>query len=746
MRCCWIGWLYIGLGMIGHRGAAQSLYTQTGTDPTWDTIIANDLIPVGESSSAGILGSDIDVNNALVEQGPYAGNPIVSGISIHTLGNSNVPRSSFPKWTRWYQEDGNTQVFRLFTGEYNVRNDRPQAARIEAFSDVGWSTGAWHEWVGTYTIVKPGDGPALFQAKNNINDWSVALNMNENGDIKLNRRRGDDVTIATDMTGKSFDLRVRDNGHDYEVYLNGDFKGGGSFSRPEGLSRFRWGMYVGTADVTRDMMVFVTGATVDPAVQEPVVAADTIRVEAWADGSAGSALPAQSLEAGESITCYAVASSAGGVLMRTVPADWQLIDRTGTVTAGDLVPSADGKSAVFTARGPGSARILAEGEAPNLAVSGVITVEVPTGVIGDTLLADTGDAEVQVTLGTPPYAIKDADTTGLIAGTAGSVNKERCPVLPFRLPDRGAATNPFLSAYLSLHYRGKNSTVRGNVDVYGLGRRSGPAVLTSDYWSATGDPDPTDAAFLADNIVTADSTEYGLKIISNGALLNYLNAQYDGGAGAGDYVFIRLSTDAPQTGGANRYNFTSADGGMSDPDLWPKIIFTAVAPNTPPTLEVVNDQTLIAGQTLTVTNLATDGDVPAQALSFGLQEPPAGASIHPGSGVLTWRPGMAQAPSTHTIAVKVSDSGTPTLSATNQFLVTVMSPAAVTLSPAGWNGSEVVFTVSGDRGPDYHVQASTNLTSWVPVQTVPSADPPFPVTDPDAANFNWRFYRVLLGP
>ena len=249
-------------GASGDTGGDAALYTQTGSDPSWQEILANGAIPIGENSTAGVLGSTIDVNNARVEVGPNATRPVEQAIRIHTLGNSVIPRRDFDKWTRWYQEDENTQVFRLFEGEHNVRNSRPDAARIEAFSDVSWGRGDFHEWVGTYTIVKP-HGCAIFQAKNNVNDWGVMLNLSDEGNITLNHRRHqDDVIIARNMTGKSFHIRVRDNGHDYEVYLNGEFVGSGHYDRPEGTTAFRWGMYDGT--MRHDAMIFVTGATVDP--------------------------------------------------------------------------------------------------------------------------------------------------------------------------------------------------------------------------------------------------------------------------------------------------------------------------------------------------------------------------------------------------------------------------------------------------------------------------------------------------
>lgn len=248
----------MGDGVYGKTDAAN-LYEKTGTDPAFKSLLNDGKIPVGRNSTQGIKGSTIDVNNAIVERGANSTNPIPSDIRIHTLCNSFIQRKDFHKWTRWYQEDGNTQIFRLFKNEHNVRNARPDAARIESFSALKWKQGDWDEWEGTYTIVKP-HGCAIFQAKNNKNDWSVMINLSDDGNIKLNHRRHqDDKIIAKNMTGKSFDLKIRDNGHDYEVYFNGKKVGVGYYDRPEGKTVFRWGMYDKT--LKHDALIFVTGAT-----------------------------------------------------------------------------------------------------------------------------------------------------------------------------------------------------------------------------------------------------------------------------------------------------------------------------------------------------------------------------------------------------------------------------------------------------------------------------------------------------
>ena len=243
-------------------GFSEPLFTQKGNDPSFAEVMQSGKLPKGSNSKTGVTGSTIHVANQLVEVTPEAKRPIPQAIRIHTLGNSAIGRGDFKKWSRWYQEDGSTQVFRLFKGETNVRNARENAARIEAFSNLNWKQGTWHEWSGTYTIIKP-HGAAIFQAKNNINDWSVQINMNSKGDVVLNHRRAKDKVIATNMLGKPFRIRVKDNGLNYEVYLEDKKVGEGSYARPEGTTGFRWGMYLGKSEVSQDAMIFVSGVAID---------------------------------------------------------------------------------------------------------------------------------------------------------------------------------------------------------------------------------------------------------------------------------------------------------------------------------------------------------------------------------------------------------------------------------------------------------------------------------------------------
>jgi hypothetical protein len=176
-------------------------------------------------------------------------------------------------------------------------------------------------------------------------------------------------------------------------------------------------------------------------------------------------------------------------------------------------------------------------------------------------------------------------------------------------------------------------------------------------------------------------------------------------------------------------------------------VITVVSPvNTPPTLDPIADQTLIAGQTLLVTNNASDTDVPAQMLTFSLLSAPLGAAINPTNGLITWRPQIAQSPTTNDLSVAVTDDGTPGLSATQNFTVTVAQPVAPSLTSPAYDGRAFSMTINGDTGPDYTILGSTNLTDWTTLLTTNGLSVPLLFADPDSSSFDQRFYRVLLGP
>ena len=94
--------------------------------------------------------------------------------------------------------------------------------------------------------------------------------------------------------------------------------------------------------------------------------------------------------------------------------------------------------------------------------------------------------------------------------------------------------------------------------------------------------------------------------------------------------------------------------------------------NNAPVLAAISDQTVKEGVQLTFNASATDVDLPAQKLMFSLEPgAPAGAVINATNGEFTWTPTETQGPGIHTITVGVTDNGTPALSDSRSFLVTL---------------------------------------------------------------------------
>jgi hypothetical protein len=66
------------------------------------------------------------------------------------------------------------------------------------------------------------------------------------------------------------------------------------------------------------------------------------------------------------------------------------------------------------------------------------------------------------------------------------------------------------------------------------------------------------------------------------------------------------------------------------------------------------------------------------------------------------------------------------------------------LTPSGFvTNSMFQISVAGITGSNYVLQASTNLVNWSSISTNPAATNVFNLMDPNAANFPYRFYRVL---
>jgi glucuronoarabinoxylan endo-1,4-beta-xylanase len=177
------------------------------------------------------------------------------------------------------------------------------------------------------------------------------------------------------------------------------------------------------------------------------------------------------------------------------------------------------------------------------------------------------------------------------------------------------------------------------------------------------------------------------------------------------------------------------------------VTFVGAVSNTSPVFHAIAPQVVNPGIVFIVTNTAIDTDAPPQTLTYTLAAAPANATVNSQSGVFTWRPSVIQTNSTNTISVRVTDNGTPPLSATNIFKVTVNPLSSnPTLGTAALTGGQFKLSVNGPFGPDYTLLVSSNLNSWQTLLTSNSPVLPFIFTDPTTPLYHNHFYRVQIGP
>jgi hypothetical protein len=164
--------------------------------------------------------------------------------------------------------------------------------------------------------------------------------------------------------------------------------------------------------------------------------------------------------------------------------------------------------------------------------------------------------------------------------------------------------------------------------------------------------------------------------------------------------------------------------------------------NTFPMLAAISNVVLTLGQTLTFTASATDSDQPPQTLTFTLGlGAPAGANIT-ANGQFTWTP--TNAPATNSINIVVTDNGTPNLSATQSFAVTVNPPPQLT--GAAISGNQFTLGWQTVAGQNYQIEYKDNLAapSWILLGNSVMGTGGFISVTNDIRLSTQRFFRIIV--
>src|SRR5207247_2250200 len=137
-----------------------------------------------------------------------------------------------------------------------------------------------------------------------------------------------------------------------------------------------------------------------------------------------------------------------------------------------------------------------------------------------------------------------------------------------------------------------------------------------------------------------------------------------------------------------------------------QVIVTEV--NSAPVLTLPANQTIAEQTTLSVNATATDSDLPANTLTFGLVSGPTGLAVSSG-GAITWTPSEAQGPSTNVVTVRVFDNGSlPTRRSSDlQVIVTEVNSAPVLTLPANQTIAEQTTLSVNATATDSDLPANT---------------------------------------
>jgi hypothetical protein len=168
--------------------------------------------------------------------------------------------------------------------------------------------------------------------------------------------------------------------------------------------------------------------------------------------------------------------------------------------------------------------------------------------------------------------------------------------------------------------------------------------------------------------------------------------------------------------------------------------------NTPPIMGAISDSTIFEGQLLLFTASATDTDVPPQHLTFSLDDgAPANAAINPDTGLFSWRPSAVQVPSTNAISVRVTDDGTPPMSAATTFTVFVARrPQITSVLPNISGDCSLTFETLPNKTYRVDFKDSLSDSEWQPLAPGGVANGESLTITDGLGGQPERFYRIVV--
>lgn len=289
-----------------------------------------------------------------------------------------------------------------------------------------------------------------------------------------------------------------------------------------------------------------------------------------------------------------------------------------------------------------------------------------------------------------------------------------------------------------------NALVISNVDVTDIG--SYLVVVTNAAGSVTSSPAalvvysrpslPTISTQTVNEMVTftVSNTAADPNVVP--ANLRYSLVNPPSGAAIGTNGVITWKPTEAQ--GYGVYTLTTIVTERVFPNLSATNSFTVIVNevNRAPVLPNILSVNAIVSSPIRIASTATDPDIPANSLSYGLVNPPAGAAID-SNGVITWTPTTAN---TYTLTVVVTDYNplavnSRSLSDTNKIKVRVTRALAA--------ASAVVPTYTIDAGQPIAIASTADNARFVSYSLV--SGPQDAIVDSATGLFTWRGCATVAG-
>jgi len=208
--------------------------------------------------------------------------------------------------------------------------------------------------------------------------------------------------------------------------------------------------------------------------------------------------------------------------------------------------------------------------------------------------------------------------------------------------------------------------------------------LENVYWVSPVNGNDIPFGNFYTNYLTTYTTNTGVN--TTATTWNQISATYQNGSGG---AWIQETLDlTPYAGETVQLAFHFGSGAGSAAGWYVDDLSLAASP----LLTVPANQIVYAGQTLVVTNYATNSLLPNATYTFKLLSPP--PNVFMTNGVITWQTAPNQPPSTNTITVMVTDNNVPPDTATNSFTVTVVNSFILTVPPTQTNYGGMTLTVT----------------------------------------------------